>query len=149
GKRMTRRRKATLLAASAGLVLVASGCGLGGPDPVEQLEEALEDVNEAQNQDDQADEVVVAGEAGGAADGRESLPVAPQQVGTTVHIGGLEYTIESLDVIDLDAEEGRDTRMQGAQVVLAGAVTNPGGDSANPNASFALEWQDPETGHSY
>ncbi|MGC0249499.1 hypothetical protein [Pseudactinotalea sp. Z1748] len=140
--------RVTLLAAAVGVMLMLSGCGmlpdgLGGTGQEEESDDAVAAAEPAQPAAEEAEETE---EAGGDL---EPLPVQPQQVGATVHIGGMEYTIECLDVIDVDAEHNQSNRTQGARVILTGSVTNPGGSSAPANAGFVLEWEDAETGHSF
>lgn len=149
---MRRNMRITLLAAAAGVMLMLSGCGMlpdgvGGPGQEEEIDDdAVAAAEPAQPAADETEETEETEEAGGDL---EPLPVQPQQVGATVHVDGMEYTIESLDVIDVDAEHDQSNRIQGARVILTGSVTNPGGSSAPANAGFVLEWEDAETGHSF
>lgn len=155
---MTRNWRRNVVAAAAGGALCLSGCsmlpgGLGGPaedDPAE-VDDVIDDSDTAE--DDHAAESGpdegVAEEAEPAAEGLDPLPVASQPIDTTVHANGLEYTIEAMDVIDLDAEAEQETRMQGASLVFNGSVTNPGSDSAASNTPVTLQWEDPNSGHSF
>src|SRR5690625_4349702 len=143
---MARTRGRMLVAVSAGAMLLASGCGFlpggsGGPGQEEDRDDQLVgSIDDDQSEDDQDKAAVEAEPAGGDLD---ALPVTAQQVGATVHMTGIEYTIEAMDVVDLDAEADRDIRMEGAEVTFSARAANPATESRAANTSVAPQWRTP------
>src|SRR5690625_3388418 len=129
---MARTRGRVLVAVAGGATLLACGRGLlpggwGGPGQEEDRDDQLVgSIDDDQSEDDQDKAAVEAEPAGGDLD---ALPVTAQQVGATVHMTGIEYTIEAMDVVDLDAEADRDIRMEGAEVTFSASAANPATES--------------------
>lgn len=138
---------AAQLALGASAALVLAGCG-GMSEEMGEVADALEQIADVANDDDQADEPDEQPADQSDLDGELELPVVAQSIELTVHSNGLEYTIDDLEVVDLDAEAGNDTRMQGAQLTFNGSAVNPSSGSANSSGMVYLQWQD-EAGHSH
>jgi hypothetical protein len=106
--------------------------------------DAPDDAGEAEEADDSSDEAADGGDA-------EVVNVEGRAIAESVHHLGLEYTIDQLTVVDLDAEASPDgevdERVQGLELVFEASVYNPGSDTATPRAPVSLRWDESGSGN--
>lgn len=136
---------AAALAACSG-----TGDALGEPaeandDVVVQQEQPQQD-DGANPGDSDVDDDGVAGAADDA-DGGNAIILPARTIDATVYVGGLEYTIGEVRVLDLDDEAGRlPQRTHGLQVDIDVEAFNPTDSQSMVNLMATLSWVDPESG---
>lgn len=136
---------AAALAACSG-----TGDALGEPaeandDVVVQQEQPQQDGG-ANPGDSDVDDDGVAGAADDA-DGGNAIILPARTIDATVYVGGLEYTIGEVRVLDLDDEAGRlPQRTHGLQVDIDVEAFNPTDSQSMVNLMATLSWVDPESG---
>lgn len=153
-----RSMRATAMTMAAAAVVLAGCGGDDASDAVEQLSDAIaedteedkdaepEEVDDGEEVDDAGD-----GDAGDAGDSVEVVQIDGRTIDTTVHHLGLDYTIEQMTVVDLDAEASADgevdQRVQGIELTFEASAFNPTNDTANPRPPISLRWDEPDTGN--
>lgn len=136
---------AAALAACSG-----TGDALGEPaeandDVVVQQEQPQQD-DGANPGDSDVDDDGVAGAADDA-DGGNAIILPARTIDATVYVGGLEYAIGEVRVLDLDDEAGRlPQRTHGLQVDIDVEAFNPTDSQSMVNLMATLSWVDPESG---
>lgn len=139
--------RSTTLAVAAATFLLA-GCGDDVSDAVGSLADAVQD-DAAESEpeadpDAAADEVTDTDlEAGNEDPSGDTASIAERAIDETVFWVGLEYTVQRLTVVDLDA--GSDERVQGVELVFDTSVFNTGSDTAVPAPPVSLRWDVPGT----
>lgn len=139
-----------------GFVAAALAACSGTGDALGEPAEANDDVviqQEQPQQDDGANpgdsDVDDDGVAGAAddADGGNAIILPARTIDATVYVGGLEYTIGEVRVLDLDDEAGRlPQRTHGLQVDIDVEAFNPTDSQSMVNLMATLSWVDPESG---
>ena len=141
-RREMRRKDRIVIGLAAGTLLLAACGSDDAEEALDQLGDAIDEVEgqDEEDQDDQDDEAEV---------DMEPASVEGRAIDGVVHHGGLEYTITSMSVVDLDAENSPDgevdQRVQGLELTFEANVTNPGSDTVMPSPSVSLQWDEPGT----
>ena len=168
------RRKT--MAAAAILGLVAAGCG-GSDDLLDRAVQEIERLDDAEPESDDTDPATTdepgsvatepddaEDESGGAAADRQPDPgdaageidpadfptIAERTIDVAVQYGVIEWEIQEMIVVDLDADLQPGEQPQGVEITFPTRVFNAGGGTASVNNTpIALQWDDPQTGDTF
>lgn len=136
---------------TAAVALLLAGCG--GDDAVDELTDAIaDDVDEHEDEtDDDAETEDPPDTDEVDDDATAAVTIDGRSIDTAVHHLGLEYTIEQMTVVDLDAEASPDgevdQRTQGVELTFDASVFNPTSDTMMPSLPVSLRWDEADSGN--